>query len=92
MFPATMPDWTDSVYDMLCGQDISFGNLGITRRTSAQRAAFFKKLRPGCPVNRPINPPATEKGSIRGIDNDVNSLPSNVPLDYSKLIGQLVVE
>ncbi len=75
---SAMPDWAYGVDDRFCRQSVGRSDSGFAGRTACQAAAFFKQLRPCCPVNRSIDSAATEKRGIRGVDNGIDTLKCDV--------------
>jgi hypothetical protein len=72
-FAAAMPDRSDGMNDMRCGQTIALGDLGIAGRAAAKRAAFGEQLRPGRAMDCAIDAAATEQRGICGVDDGVNA-------------------
>ena len=70
---ATIPDRSDRVDDMSGFEAITPGDLGITGRATAERAAFGQQFRAGAAMDRTIDTAATEQRQIRGVDDGVNA-------------------
>ncbi len=54
-------------------QPIGFGDFGAARLAATERAAFIEKPRAGGPMDRTIDPTATEQGRVGRVDNGINA-------------------
>ncbi len=69
---APVPNGADCVYHVTRGQPMPTGDLGLPRRTSAEATAFFEQSGTGCAVDGPVHAAATQKGTVRGVDDRIH--------------------
>src|SRR5690606_32038977 len=62
--PAALPDRTDSVDHISCGQVIALGNARLARRATTKAAAFLKQSRARCAVDRPVHTSAAQQRAV----------------------------
>ena len=70
---AAAPDRTDGMDHMPRLEPIPFGDLGVTGRTTIQRAALGKQFGACCAMDRAIDATSAEQGRIGRVDDGVNA-------------------
>ena len=75
---AVVPDRADGVNDPLGGKFVTACDFGLTRRATAERAAFRQQLRPGGAMDGAIHTAAAEQCCVGGIHHCLHALLSNV--------------
>src|SRR5690242_12827508 len=75
------PDRADGVNDPFRGEPVTFGDLCLAGRTTAEHATFLQQLRPGGAMDRAIHAAAAQQGRVGRIHDRVHALLRDVASD-----------
>src|SRR5712691_10420229 len=82
--PASLPHGADGVNDVFCRQPIAAGELGVSGRAAAERAALGEELGSRGAVDRAVHAAAAEQRVVRGVDDGVHGEPRDIGFDGSQ--------
>ncbi len=74
-------DGTNCVDHMLCRQGITGRDSGLAGRAATQSPTLLQEAGTGSPVNRAIDTCPAEQTRVGSVDDGINTLLDNVPLD-----------
>ena len=79
---AAVPHGAGGMDDVLRGETVAAGDLGLARLTAVQRAALGQQLRPRGAVYRAVDPAAAKQRAVRRVDYRVHALMRDIALNY----------
>ena len=79
---SAMPDRSNTVDHMLCGQAEARSNLCIAGGTTVQRPAGFQQFRSRRPMDRSVHPAAAKQGAVGRIHYRIHLQGRDIALDY----------